>query len=211
MSLGRDFADIEGKHVNLELVGGSVLSGVVYAVDVEAGLLILCSRAESTEGENDDVEADRVLISSCVPVHSLRACSVGKGPRQDAVLQRLDAALAGLNCGTAAGFKLAGDEKGSGGQGQLVEGRSAEICSKECEALEARRRDLLVYLEARHLPLKAARGPTSPITVLNSLIIRSPFTEVSCECSNEMILSRVKALVREFDEGLSTTTISKQD
>jgi hypothetical protein len=72
--------------------------------------------------------------------------------------------------------------------------------SDQTEDLEKRMHDMVDWMKKNHLPVKLEEFEKSKyrINILDSVFIRSPFTIESCESTNEIILDKVRQLIKNF-------------
>lgn len=71
----------------------------------------------------------------------------------------------------------------------LREGLSAE-------QLERRKRGLRRWLERNHVPVSERGGPPATLCVAGALTVAPPYGPEDCSSANEIVLSRVQALIR---------------
>lgn len=171
-------AGLIGKWASFNLVDGSRMSGLVYAVDPEMGHVVLCSPLDGCAGDADG----RRVRPRVVFAHAIRSCAeeersaAENGGWSDMVLLRRGPA---------------GSDNGS--RGYIGGVRDLERLRRLCSLLESHRLPFDV-----HLGDPSAVDAAPVVEVFGTLKIEAPYDAGACACENELVLSRVQTLLNQI-------------
>ena len=161
-----------GRGATIELVDGSHVSGLVYAVDPETFNIVLCSLSEQT---SNDV-ASRAVRLSIVFAHAV----------QDITEDLSFAALSLADVHLISRTRLATWATPAATDSDYPAVRLQRLCS------------LLDRYRLPYTKLAAESGRTV-VEIFGSLRIEPPYAASSCVCVNELVLSRIQELVSSLD------------
>lgn len=183
-SLSVTLAGVIGKGATLTLVDGTQVRGLVYAVDVENNHVTVC---KPVDGGDDDDAGGRRMRPCLVFVHAIQSVaqeSTPSGPLSN--LSDLELVRRPL----------------AGGGGPPSRAHDPERLRRLCALLESYQIPFDVHL--RRAPSDAGWLPF--LEVFGALRIESPYDAGACACVNELVLSRVQALVAQLDAGQEPET-----
>lgn len=172
-----------GKGATLTLVDGTQVRGLVYAVDVENNHVTVCKPVD----DGDDDAGGRRVRPCVVFVHAIQSVaqeSTPLGPLSD--LSDLELVR----------------RPPAGGGGSPSRAHDPERLRRLCALLESYQIPFDVHL--RRAPSDAGWLPF--LEVFGALRIESPYDAGTCACVNELVLSRVQALVAQLDAGREPET-----
>ncbi|KAG8468322.1 hypothetical protein KFE25_013405 [Diacronema lutheri] len=173
-------ASLVGAHVELELLDGTRVSGLVYAVDPDTGHAIVCTPLEPQRTSADGVSVrPRVVFA-----HAIRRCTAAREPSWPA-------------CADLELVSHAAEPENAESGGPADANDAGERLRRLCALLERHRVPFDVY---DHASAPAAAETTMPIVELfHALRIEPPYTARTCACENELVLFRVRTLLEQLD------------